>query len=160
MHSESRAKGEGKERERSGKGERKGSERLSPSTALYIPFLMCVALTSVHPTSGLYPLHPGCTSGYGDWWAGMLAGACSGLYAYFFAPPAPQNAWGRPKPPPGCSYQVNCSRPEIAIDALDGALDRQLRDCIRPGLAFKIHFGAPLMELLLVSLSSQCHIGF
>jgi hypothetical protein len=65
--------------------------------------LMRVALTSVHPGCGLHPVHPGCTSGYGDWWAGMLAGACSGLYAYFSAPPAPQNARRWPKPPPGAS---------------------------------------------------------
>jgi hypothetical protein len=59
--------------------------------------------------------------------------------------------------PPLPGYQIA----EIAIDALDGglngALDRQLRYGIRPGLAFEIHFGALLMELLLVSLSSQCH---
>jgi hypothetical protein len=48
--------------------------------------LMRVALTSVHPGCGLHPVHPGCTSGYGDWWAGVLAGACSGLYACFFRP--------------------------------------------------------------------------
>jgi hypothetical protein len=50
---------------------------------------------------------------------------------------------------------------KIAIDALDGglngALDRQLRYGIRAGLVFEIHFGALLMELLLVPLSSQCH---
>jgi hypothetical protein len=40
----------------------------------YIPDVVCI------------PVHPGCTSGYGDWWAGMLAGACSGLYAHFSAP--------------------------------------------------------------------------
>jgi hypothetical protein len=33
---------------------------------------MCVALTSVHPTSGLHPVHPGCTSGYGDGTPGMV----------------------------------------------------------------------------------------
>jgi hypothetical protein len=38
---------------------------------------------------------------------------------------------------------------------LDGARDRQLRYSIRAGLAFEIHFGARLMELPLVSLSSQ-----
>jgi hypothetical protein len=54
--------------------------------------LMRVALTSVHPTSGLHPVHPGCTSGYGDWWAGMLAGACSGLCAYFPPRPPPKAA--------------------------------------------------------------------
>jgi hypothetical protein len=57
---------------------------------------MMVAITSVHPGCGLHPVHPGCTSGYGDWWAGMLAGAWSGgLYAYFSAPA------GRGKEPAG-----------------------------------------------------------
>jgi hypothetical protein len=37
--------------------------------------LMVVAITSVHPGCALHPVHPGCTSGYGDWWAGVLAGA-------------------------------------------------------------------------------------
>jgi hypothetical protein len=36
---------------------------------------MVVAITSVHPGCALHPAHPGCTSGYGDWWAGVLAGA-------------------------------------------------------------------------------------
>ena len=63
--------------------------------------LMMVAITSVHPGCTLHPVHPGCTSGYGDGWAGMLAGAWSGMYAPFSAPPAPKSGWGRPKPPPG-----------------------------------------------------------
>ena len=117
---------------------------------------MRVALTSVHPTSRLHPLHPGWPQGMGMGSPACWRGAGTGCKPFVPPRPAPQSApnGGGPKPPPALSIALN-----KANDALDGdrALDRQLGDCIRPGLAFKIHFGALLMELLLVSLSSQCH---
>jgi hypothetical protein len=69
---------------------------LAPAPRLYSTSrLMRVAITSVHPGCALHPVHPGCTSGYGDGWAGMLAGAWSGLYASFVRPGPPQNGLGQ-----------------------------------------------------------------
>jgi hypothetical protein len=69
----------------------------------------------------------------------MLAGACSGLYAYFFAPVAPQSGWGRP-PNPRPMLQNQKSQSLAVAVAPHGSLHRQLRYSIRAGLAFEIHF--------------------
>ena len=61
--------------------------------------LTCVALTSVHPTSGLHPLHPGCPPGMGmgppAFWRGAGA-SCTRFFPPRRGAPRSQRA---PKPP-------------------------------------------------------------
>jgi hypothetical protein len=71
----------------------------------------------------------------------MVAGRRSGLYAPFSAPRAPKNKLGQVQTPGKAKNMLrqNCL-----------ARINQVNAC-------EIHFGARLMELPLVSLSSQCH---
>jgi hypothetical protein len=71
----------------------------------------------------------------------MVAGLRSGLYAPFPAPRAPKNKLGQVQTP---------GRPKISSGRI-ACLAR-----INQVNACEIHFGARLMELPLVSLSSQC----
>jgi hypothetical protein len=101
---------------------------------------MVVGVTSVHPGCALHPVHPGCTSGYGDGWAGMLATARFGLYASFSAPAGPGNGLGQHETPGKAKnkLQQNCL-----------ARINQVNAC-------EIRFGARLlMELPLVPLSAS-----
>jgi hypothetical protein len=80
----------------------------------------------------------------------MLAGPRSWMCAPFSAPRAPKNELGHVRKPPPAGLQNQKSRSSCARHG-------QLRYGIRAGLAFEIHFGARLMVLPLVSLSSLCH---
>jgi hypothetical protein len=97
----------------------------------------CVAITFVHPGCALHPVHPGCTSGYGDGWAGMLAGAWSGLCASFSAPAGPGKEPAAPETPAKIGGANHVS---IAIDCQA----RSLRHSLRHGIIFY-----PLSFLLL-----------
>jgi hypothetical protein len=125
------AKGERKESEKRVKGERKqslkGERKLSPSTALYIPFDVCCTYVSTS--------HIRCTSftsrvapGYGDGTPGMLAGRRYGLYALFSAPAGrgkEPGAANLPKPPQIAESQF-CSR--SASNGSRSASNRCVRD--------------------------------